>query len=101
MVASSLEMLVHIGLLNLATVRGGNKMIQHLKKRSENKFTNEEGSLRLGGELSPLHSSTRFRRKWDILKNHGPHKEAISTSGTLTGNPCNTGGIILIPNART
>ena len=52
----------------LATIEKGMKIIEHAAKKSKAKLRDEEGALLLGGENTPLHRESPWRKGWRLMK---------------------------------
>ena len=59
---------VNMGVDNSATVGKWTKVIEHQRKRSSAKLRSSDGGLRLGGETTPLHRESPFKKRWFLMK---------------------------------
>ena len=55
---------INIGIDNATVVGKGNEIIQHARRREEEKRTDERGRPLLGGTKSKLYRKTPYKRKW-------------------------------------
>ena len=72
MAAAILAMLaptaVNIGIDNVAVVKKGNEIIEHLRRREKERRKDERGVRMLGGRVSILHRPTPYKQKWAQMK---------------------------------
>ena len=62
MVATLSDETAHFGTDNLGVVNRTNTILTQLKQREEAELTDEDGALRLGGEISHLHKESPWKR---------------------------------------
>ena len=59
---------VHIGTNSEAMLTKLNVMLGHARDRDTVKLYDDQGRMRLGGHVSPLHAPTPFKKKWHQQK---------------------------------
>ena len=59
---------VNIGVVNLATVKKGTAIINHIKKQQDFQKKDEKGRLNLGGVSTPLHRDSPWKKRWELMK---------------------------------
>ena len=52
----------------MAAIKKGAAIVEHQKKRLQRKLESEDGVLELGGNLSPLHQETPWKRGLQLMK---------------------------------
>ena len=58
----------NIGIDSLSTIIKGTAIIDHTRRRNEAKLRDEEGALLLGGEVTPLHRESPWKKCWQLMK---------------------------------
>ena len=69
MVATLADKATHFGTDNLGVIRRTNAILEHMKQREETILEEEDGTLRLGGEVSHLHKEHPWKRPYDYMAN--------------------------------
>ena len=59
---------VNIVIDSSATGSKGTSIIEHERKKEETTLFNEDGSMRLGGNYSPLHRDAPWKKAWSLAK---------------------------------
>ena len=59
---------VNIGIDSSSTIKKGEQIIEHETKTNKAKLRDEGGALLLGGENSPLHRESPWRKTWRLMK---------------------------------
>ena len=59
---------VNIGIDRSSTIKKGENIIGHATKKNKAKLRDEVGALLLGGENSPLHRGSPWRKTWRLMK---------------------------------
>ena len=58
----------NIGIDSKATIVKGEKIIDHARKRNTTRIKEDDGALLLGGDTSPYHRETPWKRCWQLTK---------------------------------
>ena len=58
----------NVGIDSQATIVKGTTIIEHETKRRTTRTRNDDGALLLGGEVSPYHRESPWKRCWKLMK---------------------------------
>ena len=59
---------MNIGIDSDATITKGNTIIGHEKMRTQTERVDDDGALLLGGEVSPYHRQSPWKKCWGLMK---------------------------------
>ena len=75
---------VNIGVDSSATIAKGTALIEHQAKRLQHKLEGEDGTLELGGNYSPLHRESPWKRPWQLMKDGDLWRSFYETVASTT-----------------
>ena len=75
----------HAGIDNLAVVKGAQKVITHMRKKSRAILRMADGALNLGGRLSPLHRDGPWYKPYTYIKDGDLWQTFVNMIGKRRG----------------